>query len=79
MYLQAYEAKLQQRATYKKQFIYMQVIKTVAEDNGFGHKPKGRSSRVMKAGIREVKNEEKYTTAPIPFVNDLCKSRWALL
>jgi hypothetical protein len=28
---------------------------------------------VTKAGTREVKNEEKYTTVPIPFVNDLCK------
>jgi hypothetical protein len=57
----------------------MQAIKAVAEDSGFGHKPKERSSWVTKAGTREVKNKEKYTSASIPFVNDLCKNRWALM
>jgi hypothetical protein len=57
----------------------MQAIKTVAEGSDFGHKPKGRSSWVTKSRTREGKNEEKYTTAFIPFVNNLCKNRWALL
>jgi hypothetical protein len=56
----------------------MQAIKIVAEGSDFGHKPKGRSSWVMKARTREGKNEEKYNTASIPFVNDLCENRWAL-
>jgi hypothetical protein len=44
MFLQEYEAKLRQRATYKKYFIYMQAVKTMAEDSSFGQEPKGRSS-----------------------------------
>jgi hypothetical protein len=52
----------------------MQAVKTVAEDSSFVHRPKGRSSWVTKAGTHEVKNEESYTTTPIPFVNDLCKN-----
>jgi hypothetical protein len=51
----------------------MQAIKTVVKGSGFSNKLKVRSSWVTKAGTREVKNEEKYTTVPIPFVNDLCK------
>jgi hypothetical protein len=63
----------------QKHFVYMQAVETVAEDSGFDHKPKGRRSRGTKAGTREVKNKEKYTTAPILFVDDLCKNGWALL
>jgi hypothetical protein len=51
----------------------------MAEGSDFGHKSKGRSNSVTKIGTCEVKNEEKYITALIPFVNDLCKNRWALL
>jgi hypothetical protein len=61
-----------------KHFIYVQA-KTVAEDGSFGQKPKGRSSQVTKDGTRGVKNKEKYTAAPMLFVNDLCKNGWALL
>ena len=63
----------------QKHLVDTQVIKTMAEGSDFGHKSKGRSSWVTKAGTREVKSEEKYTTTPIPFVNDLSKNRWALL
>jgi hypothetical protein len=51
----------------------------MAEGGDFDHKLKGRSSWLTKAGTCEVKNEEKYITALIPFVNDLCKNRCALL
>jgi hypothetical protein len=54
----------------------MQAIKTMTEDSNFGHKPKGRSGWVTKSRTREVKNEEKYATASIPFVNDLCNNGW---
>jgi hypothetical protein len=57
----------------------MQAIKTKAEDSDFGHKLKGRSSCLPKAGTHDVKNKEKYTTALISFINGLCKNRWALL
>jgi hypothetical protein len=57
----------------------MQAVETMAEDSGFGHKPKGRSNCGTKAGTREVKDKEKYNTAPISFVNDLRKNGWALL
>jgi hypothetical protein len=55
----------------QKHFVYMQAVEIVAEDSGFDHKPKGRSSYGTKAGTRGVKDEEKYTTAPISFVNDM--------
>ena len=63
----------------QKHFAYTQAIMTIAEGSDFGHKSKGRSDWMTKAGTFKVKNEEKYITALIPFVNDLCKNRWELL
>jgi hypothetical protein len=57
----------------------MQAMKAMAKGGDFGHKSKVRSSWLTKAETCEVKNEEKYITTLIPFVNDLCKNRWALL
>jgi hypothetical protein len=57
----------------------MQAINTMAKGGNLGHKSKGRSDWMTKAGTFKVKNEEKYITALIPFVNDLFKNRWALM
>jgi hypothetical protein len=51
----------------------MQAIRTMANGDDFDHKSKGGSGWLTKAGTCEGKNEEKYFTAQIPFVNDLCK------